>query len=109
MKLDKDHAGSGTYATDTYRDGKGLAAANILGVGHGARTVVGDHAGSETCAEVIVRLNGTNPSKNAGSDATLIVTLNKAIDNLHAGIGVHKVAADHAGGNTCAAVISAAT
>ena len=108
MRLDKDHAGSGTHATDFYRDRAGLAAANVLSAGHAARTVVGDHTGSETCAEVIARIGGTNPAKNAGSDATLFPSINGAINNLRAGIGVNKVAGDHGGGNTCAAVIAAA-
>jgi len=108
MRLDKDHTGSGTYATDEFRTERGLAAANVLSVGHAARTVVGDHVGSETCAQVIARIGGSNPAKNAGSDASLFPTINGAVNNLRAGIGVHKASGDHGGGNTCAAVISAA-
>lgn len=108
MRLDKDHAGSGTYAIDEFRAERGLAAANVLSAGNAWRTVVGDHTGSETCAQVIARIAGTNNAKNGGSDATLADTVNKAVNNLRAGVGVHKVAGDHGGGNTCAAVIAAA-
>ena len=108
MRLDKDHTGSGVLATDFYREKVGIGAANVLVTGSAARCVVGDHAGSETCAEVILRIAGKDPTKACGSDSTLHANINGAINNLRAGIGVHKVAADHGGGNTCAAVIAAA-
>src|SRR6266568_7456758 len=102
MRLDRDHSGSGTYATDEYRCSVGLKAANILSAGHACRTVVGDHTGSELCVEVIARINGYSPVKYAGSDATILNTITTAVHNLRAGLGVHKVASDHSGGNTCA-------
>lgn len=108
MRLDGTHTGSGTYATDEFRAERGLAAANVLSAGHAVRTVVGDHIGSETCAQVIARIGGSNVAKNAGSDNTVTDGVNKAINNLRAGIGVHKASGDHGGGNTCVTVIAAA-
>ena len=99
-----DRPGSGTLAADEYRDSMGQKAAGILSAACSARCVSGDHAGSELCTETIVRLSG-NTAKTAGSDATLNSTIQAAVLNLRAGLGVHKVAADHSGGNTCMAVI----
>ncbi len=108
MRLDKDHPGSGTFTVDVYRDGMGQKAAGVLSAGHAVRCVAGDHVGGELCVEVIARIAGNNPTKAAGSDALLNSTIQSAVLNLRAGIGVHKVSGNHAGGNTCAAVIAAA-
>jgi len=109
MKFDKDHTGSGTFALDVTRDSLAAQAAGILSAGHAYRCVSGDHvAAGETCTSVIVRINGSNPAKYAGSDALANSIIQTAVLNLRAGVGVHKAQADHAGGNTCAQVIAAA-
>jgi hypothetical protein len=102
-----EQGGSGTLAVDEYRDGMGQKAAGCLSAGFGYRCVAGDHLGGELCVETIARLAGKDPTKNAGSDALANSVIQTAVNKLHAGIGVHKVAADHAGGNTCCAVIAA--
>lgn len=103
-----DHAGSGTFAVDEYRDSMGQKAAGVLSAGNGYRCVAGDHVGSELCVEVIARLSGST-SKAAGSDPLANSVIQSAVLNLRAGLGVHKASGDHAGGNFCAAVIAAAT
>jgi hypothetical protein len=99
---------SGTLAVDYYREGRGLAAANVLTAGKAVLCVSGDHAtANELCVEVIAR-KGTDPAKCA-SDSAHLKTVTDAIHNLRAGNGFHKKQSDHSGSNTCAAVIAAAT
>lgn len=110
MRISSDHGGSGTYATDVYRENVGKAAANILEQGRSVQCVVGDHTGSETCAEVIVRLASSATKAgffiDGGKGNTGRDTILKAVKALREGVGVNAVAGTHSGGNTCAAVIA---
>lgn len=106
MRLDQDHSGSGTFATDAYRDSLAAAAVAVLSAGHAYRCVAGDHLSGETCTGTIARIAGTNPAKAAGSDALANSVIQSAVLNLRAGIGTHKASADHSGGNFCAQVIA---
>src|SRR6266702_6016543 len=109
MRLDRDHSGSGTFATDATRDSLAAAAVAALSAGHAYRCVSADHvAAGETCTSVIARIGGSNPAKYAGSDALANSVIQTAILNLRAGVGVHKAQGDH-GPTFCAAVIAAAT
>lgn len=108
MKLDKDHMGSGQYGKDEYRAERGVGAAEILMNGFGVNCVSADHLdANELCVETIVRKQFDTSKKQiwlvGGPDPRLV-----AVDKLRAGLGVHKKQSDHAGGNTCAAVIAAA-
>lgn len=110
MRVSGDHAGSGTFATDAYREGLGKQAADILEQGKSVQCVVGDHTGSEACIETIIRL-APNVAKAAlfadgGKGNTGRDTVLRAVKALRAGIGVNAVAGTHSGGNTCAAVIA---
>ena len=99
---------SGNIATDNYREGRGMAAANALSAGKSILCISTDHLnGNELCVEVIVR-KGTDDRKTC-SDATHVKTTIDAVNNLRLGNGFHKKQSDHSGGNTCAAVIAAAT
>lgn len=98
---------SGVLATDHYRESKGQQARQALLAGKAVNTVSGDHLNAnELCVEVIAR---RAPFAGSVSDAGVVDTVNKAVNNLSLGNGYHKKQSDHAGGNTCAAVIAAAT
>lgn len=106
--MDWRKAQSGTLAVDYYREGVGLKAAGVLEAGHGNGLVSGSHLNAnELCTEVIARCSCDN--RTCVSDNTLRDVSVKAVHNLRAGRGYHKKQSDHAGGNTCAAVIAAAT
>ena len=106
--MDPNKSGSGTYAVDTYRQSKGDEAMNVLLAGHAQLAVSGTHASAgELCIEVIARIKGDNT--HCVSDSAKVKTNNDAINNLRKGWGHHKAQADHGGGNTCVAVIAAAT
>ena len=99
---------SGTFATDFYRESKANQAMQALDAGRATRTVSGDHASaSELCIETISRLH--NVDTKIASDSATVKTVIDAVHNLRQGNGFHKKQSDHAGGNTCAAVIAAAT
>lgn len=107
-KLDKNHQGSGTLAMDEYRGSMGQQAALLLDKGFGAKCTSTDHSGAgELCVETIARKQWDTSKRELWMDT--MATAQKAADNLRAGIGVHKAQGDHTGGNTCAAVIAAAT
>ncbi len=100
---------SGIDAADRYRENKGLGAASVLLAGRSFLCKSADHSsGSELCAEVIVRLAGDNTKLNRAGDFSVVDSVNKAVNNLREGLGFHVAQADHAGGNTCADVISKA-
>jgi hypothetical protein len=86
------------------RNGRPNAIA-ALSMGKGLNTVVGDHSGSDTCAEVIARLQDSKPTS---PDVLLNNAAGLAILNLLSGIGVHVQSGDHAGGNRCVEVIAKA-
>src|SRR5690348_13712558 len=101
-------AGSGTRAVDDYRQSKGDEAMNTLLAGKGLKATSTTHlSSSELCVEVLARIKGDNT--HCVSDATLLSTINKAVDNLRQGKGHHKAQADHTGGNLCITVIGNAT
>src|SRR5689334_22679068 len=99
---------SGVYATDFYRESKGQQARQALLAGKAVNTKNTDHLNAnELCIEVIARR--ANDHATCASDAAIVNTANLAVNNLSLGIGYHKKQSDHSGGNTCAAVIAAAT
>lgn len=102
------HAQSGTLATDYYRESKGQQAMNTLDAGRSTTTKSGDHlSANELCIETISRLHFDNTK--VVSDAAVVNNVINAVNNLRLGNGYHKKQSDHSGGNTCAAVIAAAT
>lgn len=102
------HANSGTYATDCYRESMANGAMNVLLAGKGNNPVSGTHLNAnELCIECIVRLGADD--KQHVSDAAKLDVANKAVNNLRLGNGYHKKQSDHSGGNTCASVIANAT
>lgn len=107
-RQDKEHqTGSGTYAIDEYRSGMGQTAAQLLQLGVGANCLSTDHSGAgELCVETIIRKQFDVTKKQI--DMAGMANALKAADKLREGLGVHKAQGDHAGGNTCAAVIAAA-
>lgn len=98
--------GSGTYATDMFRDERAHAAANALGAGSGVLCKSADHlSAGETCVEVIAR-KANDPSKKSVNGVEQ-AAVPAAIEKLKQGFGHHVAQGNHAGGNTCAQVIAA--
>lgn len=101
-------AGTGVRETDVYRETKGQAAANVLNAGRSTLCRSADHtSGTELCTEVIFRLRSDTTKHGSGLTEANAVGL--AVTQLNAGFGYHVNQASHGGGNTCVAVIAAAT
>jgi hypothetical protein len=104
---DQNHPGAGTLAADEYRGNMGQVAALLLDLGVGANCLSTDHSGAaELCVETIVRKQFDISKKQINMAG--MANAQQASVNLKTGLGVHKAQGDHAGGNTCAAVLAGA-
>lgn len=106
MRVTKKHPGSAvSFNEDARRDAVSAYAATLLDRNMGALCVAADHLGGEICIDTIVRLGktGTKTDYNPVNRNTVLT----AVRNLKEGVGVNVAAAQHTGGNTCAAVIAA--